>query len=73
MPGPGQKLAERIQQMLQEHGVADYILMFRDPDSNSDWIETEGSQFWRMGACLDMLEQTKRRRAWESEEEEEVT
>lgn len=73
MPTPGEQLAKDIQQRFETHGVSDYIFMFRDPDSNVDWFETKGSKFWRMGASLDLLEQTKLQRRWEEEDSEEVT
>lgn len=70
MPAPGERLAQDIMRQLEEHGVSDYLLVFRDPDSNSDWIESAGSLFWRMGAALDLLECTKLKRVRQELEED---
>lgn len=65
--GPGKRLAEEITERLDKHGVSDYVLIFRDPDSNSDWMKSKGSLYWLIGAATDLLDESKEQSSWKRE------
>lgn len=46
-----EKLAEEIRAKLMEHGISDYVLAVRDPDSDFDLMWFNGSQYWRIGVA----------------------
>jgi hypothetical protein len=66
----GDDLEERICAMLEEHGVANYVLVFADPDDACDRFRVFGSKFWRAGVGMDLIEDVRHRRRMERHEED---
>lgn len=52
----------QITEILEQHGISDYVLAIRDPDSFNDLIQGCGSPFWRTGVGTDLIEQAKEER-----------
>jgi hypothetical protein len=71
MAEPGQELIDRIQKLIEDHGVRDYVVAFSDPDSEYDRFIAGGSRFWRCGVAMDLIEEVKEMRRKEREEGEE--
>ena len=53
------KLIDEIKGMLENHGVNQYVLALRDPDSADDIVFFQGSAFWRIGVGVDLVENGK--------------
>ena len=52
-------LIEKIETMLEERGVCDWVLALNATDSDVDLARFEGSVYWRMGACSDIIASVK--------------
>lgn len=55
-------ILKRIQDDLDAHGVTEYLLALRDPDSANDVLRYKGSVFWRIGVGVDIVEDGKAER-----------
>ena len=65
-----EKLVGSIVEQLSRHGVSEYLLVLRDPDSDYEICRHFGSVFWRMGVGVDILEQAKIERNEKTEDME---
>lgn len=66
-------LIDKMIEMIEKHGIGDYVIAIRDPDSNNDLIHTDGSIWWRMGVGIELIESSKerRRQSWEEDDDNE--
>lgn len=49
------KLTERVMRecirKMEKHGIEEWIIGIRDPDSDADWFHRNGSATFQVGAC----------------------
>lgn len=66
------ELLDKIEKMLEAHGINDYTVAIKDPDSPFDCVRAAGSVWWRMGLGIELIESCKerRRKSWEDTEDE---
>ena len=55
----GRELMDQICSLLDEYGVNNFVVVFSDPDENSDRFQVRGSRFWRAGVGMDLVEEVK--------------
>ena len=68
-PEQGEQLMKQLCEKLEEHGISDYVVVFSDPDSDQDRVQVLGSKFWRVGVGVELVEDFKRARQQEREED----
>lgn len=67
-----EELLAKIQEMLETHGITNYVIALNDPDAPVDCLRVFGSPWWRAGLATELLEDFKhqRIREWEDNQDE---
>jgi len=64
------KLVQKLVEVLEAGAVSEYVMIFRDPDSNVDILRYFGSPFWRMGVGMELIDSVKEERCREQAAED---
>jgi len=59
MSEQGNKLYKKLEDLLNEHGVSQWVFAFSDPDDAVDVVGVQGSKLWRAGVGMDLIDDVK--------------
>lgn len=68
MSEQGDELYKRLEKVLNEHGVSQWVFAFSDPDDAVDVVAVQGSKLWRAGVGMDLIDDVKAARRKERDE-----